>query len=74
MLVSCCNNEWYYSDMSICAVGYVLCLVYGKSSVSGLCVVMWGVVGGGLIDVCRCGSECKQIKVHTRGCSTASVV
>jgi len=30
-----------------------VCLVYGKYSVSGLCVVMWGVVGGGLIVVCR---------------------
>jgi len=26
---------------------------------------MWGVEGGGLIVVCRCGSVCKQIKVHT---------
>jgi len=25
-------------------------------SVSRLCVVMWGVVGGGLIVVCVCGS------------------
>ena len=41
---------------------FYVCLVYGKSSVSGLCVVMWGVVGGGLIVVCRCGSVCKQIK------------
>ena len=42
-----------------------VCLVYGKSSVSVLCVViMWVVVGGGLIAVCRCGSVCKQIKVH----------
>ena len=40
-------------------------------SVSGLCVVMWGVVSGGLIVVCRCGSVCKQIKVHTRGCRKA---
>ena len=24
-------------------------------------VIMWGVVGGGLIAVCRCGSVCKQI-------------
>ena len=30
-------------------------------SVSGLCVVMWGVVGGGLIVVCRCGLVCNQI-------------
>ena len=28
-------------------------------------VIMWGVVGGGLIAVCRCDSVCKQIKVHT---------
>ena len=32
-------------------------------SVSGLCVVMWGFVGGGLIVVCTCGSVCNQIKV-----------
>ena len=38
--------------MSIGVGRYVMCLVYGKSSVSLLCVVMWGVVGGGLI-VCR---------------------
>jgi len=44
---------------------FYVCLVYGKSSVTGLCVVMWGVVGGGLIVVCRCGSVCKHIKVHT---------
>jgi len=44
---------------------FYVCLVYGKSSVSGLCVVMWGVEGGGLIVVCRCVSVCKQIKVHT---------
>ena len=32
---------------------FCVCLVYGKSSVIGLCVViMWGVVGGGLIVVC----------------------
>ena len=68
MLVLSCNNEWCYSDLSICVGRYVLCLVYGKSSVIRLCVViMWGVVGGGL--VCRCGSVCKQIKVHTCGCS-----
>jgi len=46
---------------------FYVCLVYGKSSVTGLCVGMWGVVGGGLIVVCRCGLVCKQIKVHTRG-------
>jgi hypothetical protein len=40
-------------------------------SVSGLCVVVRGVVGGGLIVVCRCGSVCNQIKVHTRGCRRA---
>ena len=40
-----------------------VCPVYGKPNVSVLCVViMWGVVGGGLIPVCRCGSVCKQIK------------
>jgi len=51
--------------MSVCLGRYVLCLVYGKSSVIGLCVVIvWGVVGGGLIVVCRCGSVCKQIKVR----------
>ena len=25
-------------------------------------------MGGGFIVVCRCGSMCNQIKVHTRGC------
>ena len=34
-------------------------------------VIMWGVVVGGLIIVCRCVSVCKQIKVHTRGCRKA---
>jgi len=39
---------------------FYVCLVYGKSSVIRLCVViMWGVVGGGLILVCRCGSVYK---------------
>ena len=37
-------------------------------TVSGLCVVMRIVVGGGFIVVCRCGSVCNQIKVHNRGC------
>jgi len=37
-------------------------------TVSGLCVVMWVVVGGGLIVVCRHGSVCNQIKLHNRGC------
>jgi hypothetical protein len=37
-------------------------------TVSGLCVVMRVVVGGGFIVVCKCGSVCNQIKVHTRGC------
>ena len=32
-------------------------------SVSGLCVVMWVVVGGGLIVVCRRGSVCNQINL-----------
>ena len=51
---------------------FCVCLVYGKSSVNGLCVViMWGVVGGGLIIVCRCVLVCKQIKVHTCGCRKA---
>ena len=51
---------------------FYLCLFCGKSSVSGLCVViMWGVAGGGLIIVCRCVSVCKHIKVHTRGCRKA---
>ena len=34
-------------------------------TVSGLCVVMRVVVGGGFIVVCRCGSVCDQIP--TRG-------
>ena len=37
-------------------------------TVSGLCVVMWVAVGGGLIVVFRCGSVCNQIKVHTGDC------
>jgi len=57
--------------LSVWVAMFCVCLVYGKSSVSGLCVVMWGVVGGGLIIVSRCGSVCKQIKVHTRGCRKA---
>ena len=69
-VVLSCNNEWCYADLSIFVGRYVLRLVYDKSSVIGLCVViMWGVVGGGLIVVCRCGSVCKQIKVHNCGCS-----
>ena len=32
-------------------------------SVSGLCVVMWVVVGDGLIFVCGCGSVCNQINI-----------
>ena len=47
--------------MLVCAVtirGVIqICL-----SVSGLCVVMWVVVGGGFIVVCRRGSVCNQIK------------
>ena len=40
-------------------------------TVSGLCVVMRVVVGGGFIVVYWCGSVCNQIKVHTRGCRKA---
>ena len=32
-------------------------------SVSGLCGVMWGVVGGCLIVVCRRGLVCNQINL-----------
>jgi len=57
-IIQVCPSVW--DDM------FCVCLVYGKSSVSVLCVViMWGAVGGGLIAVCRCGSVCKQITVHT---------
>ena len=53
--------------MLVCAVTIrgvtQLCL-----TASGLCVVMWVVVGGGLIVVCRRVSVCNQIKLHTRGC------
>jgi hypothetical protein len=62
-IIQICLSVWV--DM------FSVCMVYGKSSVSGLCVVMWGVVGGGLVVVCRCGSVCKQIKVHTCGCRKA---
>jgi hypothetical protein len=38
---------------------FCVCQVCGKSSMSGLCVViMCGVVGGGLNVLCRCGSVC----------------
>ena len=61
-IIQICLSVWVYM--------FCVCLVYGKSSVSGLCVViMRGVVGGGLIVVCRCGSVCKQITIHIRGCS-----
>ena len=62
-IIQICLSMWV--DM------FSVCMVYGKSTVSGLCVVMWGVVGGGLVVVCRCGSVCNQIKVHTRGCRKA---
>ena len=39
---------------------FYVCLVYGRSCVSGY-----------LIIVCRCVSVCKQIKVRTRGCRKA---
>jgi hypothetical protein len=56
--------------MFVCAVT-MSGVIQIRLSVSGLCVVMWGVVGGGLIVVCTCGSVCKQIEVHTRGCRKA---
>jgi len=63
-IIHVCPSVWV--DM------FYVYLVYGRSSVSGLCVViMWGVVGGGLIIVCRCVSVCKQIKLHTCGCRNA---
>ena len=52
--------------LSVWVTMFYVCLVNGKSSVRGLCVVMWGVVGGGLIIVSRCGSVCKQIKCPLR--------
>ena len=52
--------------LSVWVIRFYVCLVYGKSSLSRLCVVMWGVEGGGgLIVLCRCGTVCKQIKAHT---------
>ena len=54
-IIQICLSVWV--DM------FYVCLFYGKSSVWGLCVVMWSVVGGGLIVVCRCGSVCNRIKV-----------
>jgi len=63
-IIEICLSVWV--DM------FCVCQACGKSSVSRLCVViMWGFVGGGLNVVCRCGCVCKQIKVHTRGCSKA---
>ena len=63
-IIQVCLSVWV--DM------FYVCLVYGRSSVSGLCVViMWGVVGGGVIIRCRCVLVYKQIKVHTRGCRKA---
>ena len=53
-IIQICLSVWV--DM------FYVCLVYGRSSVSGLCVViMWGVVGGGLIIICRCVSRLKYI-------------
>jgi len=37
---------------------FCVCQVCGRSSVSGLCVVMWGV---GLIILCRCVNRLKYI-------------
>ena len=54
-IIQICLSVWV--DM------FYVCLFYGNSGMSGLCVVMLGVVGGGLIVVCKCGSVCKQIKV-----------
>ena len=34
-------------------------------------MVMWGVVGCGLIVVCTCVSVCNQIKLRTGGCRKA---
>ena len=48
---------------------FYVCLVYGKCSVSGPCVVTWGVVGGGPIIVCRCVSVCKQIIQNELRCT-----
>jgi len=47
--------------MLVCAVT-LSGVIQIRLSVSGLCVVKWSVVGGGLIAVCRCGSVCNQIK------------
>ena len=63
-IIEMCLSLWV--DM------FCVCQFCGRSSVSGLCVViMWGVVGGGLNAVCRCVLVCKQIKVHTCGCRKA---
>ena len=52
-IIEICLSVWV--DM------FCVCQVCGRSSVSGLCVViMCGVVGGGLNVVCRCGSVCKH--------------
>jgi len=44
-IIQMCLTVWV--DM------FYVCLAYGKSSVSELCVVMYDVVGGGLIVVIR---------------------
>jgi len=45
---------------------FYLCPFYGRSIVSGLCmVIMWVAVGGGLIIVCRCVSGLKYITVDS---------
>jgi len=42
-IIQMCLTVWV--DM------FYVCLAYGKSSVSGLCVVMYDVVGGGTASV-----------------------
>ena len=66
---------WYYATRWYCAVTmsgiiqiclslqvdmFFVCLVYGKSGVSGLCVVMWVVVSL-CVGMVRCVSRLKYI-------------
>jgi len=56
--------------LSVWVIRFYVCLVYGKSSLSRLCVVMWGVEGGGglivYVGVVQCVSRLKHIPCGCR--------